>query len=167
MSDSFSQIDAFVLLGGTWQVVQHNRCHECWIWLSCHEWLWMSSFVGSLKVFPPDFNPSKVFCCSNLWCLGTRNKTQSNSESGFSAFQMFHDTMFHAASGCFQLRPKAIVIGMLYILPLSILHVWDYYKLSLDVQGRTKNLNSRLAMTCKARVNKHEKKHAGWRAFHC
>ena len=32
----------------------------------------------------------------------------------------------------------AIVIGILYILPLSILHVWDYYKLSLDVQGRTK-----------------------------
>lgn len=35
-------------------------------------------------------------------------------------------------------RLCAIVIGMLYILPLSILHVWDYYKLSLDVQGRTK-----------------------------
>jgi len=35
-------------------------------------------------------------------------------------------------------RTCAIVIGILYIAPLTILHVWDYYKLSLDVQGRTK-----------------------------
>eukprot|EP00435_Cladocopium_sp_Y103_P045059 s638_g12.t2 len=35
-------------------------------------------------------------------------------------------------------RLCAVVIGILYIAPLSILHVWDYYKLSLDVQGRTK-----------------------------
>ena len=33
---------------------------------------------------------------------------------------------------------EAIVIGILYIAPLSVLHLWDYYKLSLDVQGRTK-----------------------------
>eukprot|EP00913_Durusdinium_trenchii_P022680 g21300.t1 len=30
-------------------------------------------------------------------------------------------------------RTCAIVIGILYILPLTILHLWDYYKLSLDV----------------------------------
>mmetsp|Transcript_39292 Transcript_39292/g.87824 ORF Transcript_39292/g.87824 Transcript_39292/m.87824 type:complete len:822 (-) Transcript_39292:77-2542(-) len=35
-------------------------------------------------------------------------------------------------------RLCAIIIGILYIAPLTILHVWDYYKLSLDVQGRTK-----------------------------
>ncbi|CAJ1367882.1 unnamed protein product, partial [Effrenium voratum] len=35
-------------------------------------------------------------------------------------------------------RLCAIVIGIMYILPLWILHVWDYHKLALDVQGRTK-----------------------------
>ena len=55
------------------------------------------------------------------------------------------EMLFHV----FTFFAQAIVIGILYILPLSILHLWDYYKLSLDVQGRTKRLGSFDGEGCK------------------
>jgi len=170
MSDSFSQIDAFVLLGGTWQVLQHNRCHDVfWIWLSCHEWLWMSSFVWKSKGFFPltsillKFSAAQT--CGILWCLG-RNKTQSNSESGFSAFQMFH-----AASGCFMMFSSAATQGDCHWHALHFATVDSTCVGLLQVILRCprthKESQLKIGNDVQSRVNKHEKKHAGWRAFHC